>query len=58
MKSSPYYFYVMTKISADFQICISVPLNMKLWFFVNNKALFMQTLQKYTYKKKQNLLFI
>ena len=48
----------MTKISADFQICISVPLNMKLWFFVNNKALFMQTLQKYTYKKKQSLLFI
>ena len=27
MKSSTYYFHVKTKILADFQICISVPLN-------------------------------
>ena len=26
MKSSSYYFHMKTKISADFQICISVPL--------------------------------
>ena len=27
MKSSTYYFHVKTKILADFQICISAPLN-------------------------------
>ena len=26
VKSSAYYFHVKTKISADFQICVSVPL--------------------------------
>ena len=26
MKPSAYYFYVKTKISVDFQICITVPL--------------------------------
>ena len=26
-KSTKYYFHVKTKILADFQICISVPLN-------------------------------
>ena len=26
-KPSAYYFYVKTKISVDFQICISVPLS-------------------------------
>ena len=29
MKSSTYYFYMKTKILADFQIYISVPLNLK-----------------------------
>ena len=27
VKSSTYYFHMKTKILADFQICISVPLN-------------------------------
>ena len=27
-KSSAYYFYVKTKISVEFSICISVPLRM------------------------------
>ena len=27
VKSSAYYFHMKTKILADFQICISVPLN-------------------------------
>ena len=30
MKSSTYYFHVKTKILADFQNCISVPLNANL----------------------------
>ena len=30
-KRSPYYFYVKTKISVDFHICISVPLNTFDW---------------------------
>ena len=29
MKSSTYYFHVKTKILANFQICISVPLTLK-----------------------------
>ena len=29
MKSSIYYFHIKTKILADFQICISVPLNVR-----------------------------
>ena len=43
MKSSAYYFHLTTKILADFQICISVPLKhlnsdkiqrvFALWFF-------------------------
>ena len=28
MKSSTYYFHIKTKILADFQICISVPLRL------------------------------
>ena len=33
VKSSTYYFHVKTKISADFQTCISVPLNQRLKLF-------------------------
>ena len=33
VKSSTYYFHVQTKISADFQTCISVPLNQRLKLF-------------------------
>ena len=41
MKSSRYYFDMKTKILADFQICISVPLkrvliNFTINFFDNN----------------------
>ena len=31
LKSSTYYFHIKTKISADFQICISVPLKITVW---------------------------
>ena len=31
MKSSTYYFHIKTKILADFQICISVPLSFYFW---------------------------
>ena len=36
MKSSRYYFHMKTKIYADFQICISVPFNIKI-FAKSNK---------------------
>ena len=35
VKSSPYYFHIKTKILADFQICISVPL--RYYIFLQTK---------------------
>ena len=41
LKSSTYYLQMKTKILADFQICISVPLSKKLFSStVNNNAKF------------------
>ena len=34
-KPSAYYFYVKTKMSVDFHICIIVPLNSSLAFIPN-----------------------
>ena len=42
MKSSTYYFHVKTKILADFQICISVPLSVEN---INGEVLLLVKLQ-------------
>ena len=34
MIPSVHYFHVKTKMVADFQICISVPLNKVIWLFI------------------------
>ena len=46
-KLSGYCFYVNTKILGDFQICISVPFNRKLHFFVQWNVFF-RPLTKYS----------
>ena len=54
-KPSAYYFYVKTKITADFQICISVPLTLNTCTEAvarrcSIKSFFVEKLAKFTGK--------